>query len=147
MEEEEALRNYCRRKISVLNKQQQLESSKEKEEERGTRKHKGRRREKTESTGQVLAGGGIRDHGECHRPLSGGPTRGRNQTSLNLMFQGPKVQPALQLITMLRLKTFEEMRRVRRHFSDSLIPCWKKKKKRKSLMCLCTVSGRRGGAP
>lgn len=100
MEEEEALRNYCRRKISVvLYKQQQLE----KEGERGRHKQKG----------QVLAGDGVRGHREYRPPLPDGTNQGRNRTSPGLMSQGPEVHPVpLQLITMLRLKAFkEEMRR------------------------------------
>ncbi|CAK6967729.1 uncharacterized protein LOC117260925 [Scomber scombrus] len=100
MEEEEALRNYCRRMISVAsNKQQQLEKQ---EEEKG--------REKTGTTGQVLAG--IRGHGKCYVPFSDGTNRWRNLTSPILMSQGPEAQLApLQLITMLRLKAFKEKMR------------------------------------
>lgn len=140
--EEEALRNYCIRMISIAsNKQQQLE---EQEEERG--------REKTGTTGQVLAG--LRGQGEFHVPFSDGTNRGRNRTSPMLMSQGPEAQPApLQLITMLRLKAFKEkMRRVRRytsvtHFYHLLSVGKKKCRLFLRLTCFCAVAGCRGGAP
>ncbi|XP_035524713.1 uncharacterized protein LOC118333257 isoform X2 [Morone saxatilis] len=112
MEEEgegEALRNHCRRMISLLrNKQQQPEFSEEEEEEK--LKHKGARgRERTECERQVVAWDELR---ERKLPLSGCSEREREQTSLSLLCQGPEVRPVPpQLIPMLRLKTFKEQMR------------------------------------
>lgn len=110
MEEDEALRNYCRRMISLIrSKQQHLGSS-----EWDRRRHKNQgtgRRENTECERQVVVGDELRD-------LRGWTERDGDQTSLSLKpRRGPEAQPVpAQLISMLRLKTFEEdMKRVRRH--------------------------------
>lgn len=109
MEEDEALRNYCRRMISLIrSKRQHLGSS---EWDRGTHKNQGTgRRENTECERQVVVGDELRDLRATERD--------GDQTSLSLKpRRGPEAQPVpAQLISMLRLKTFEEdMRRVRRH--------------------------------
>lgn len=112
MEEDEALTNYCRRMISLIRRKQQHLGSAEREMKR--HKHKGvSGRENTECGRRVVTGDEFRELGKsevCSK-------REGDQTSLNLKpCQNPEAQtvPA-QLISMLRLKTFEEdMRRVRR---------------------------------
>lgn len=108
-EEEEALRNHCRKMISrVRNKEQQHLQSSE-----GERRTRTRRRRRTDRETQVVAGDEFGDHRECNLPLPDCTPQETDQTSPNLMCQGPEVQTVPpQLISMLRLKTFkEEMRR------------------------------------
>ncbi|XP_018530970.1 uncharacterized protein LOC108882768 [Lates calcarifer] len=114
MEEEEAMRSYCREMIfRVRNKQQHLQPPRE--EERRGHKHRGRQggRERTETRRKVVAEDEWRNYRERNVPLPDCTERERQQPSLNLRCQGPDVQPVPpQVISMLRLKTFkEEMRR------------------------------------
>lgn len=110
-EEEEALRNYCSTMIvRVRNKQPQTESSDVRKRRR--RKHKGgtgEGRETAEPERHVVAGDEFRDQRGRNLPVRDG------RPPLRVSCQGPEVQPVpLQLVAMLRLKTFkEDMRRVR----------------------------------
>ncbi|XP_042349877.1 uncharacterized protein LOC121948526 [Plectropomus leopardus] len=108
-EEEEALKNYCRRMISrAQNKQQHLQSS---EEDRRRQTYRGARR-RTDRERHVKAGDELRDDGDSTVPLPDYTPRD-HQTPPCLTRQGPEVQPVpLQLLSMLRLKTLnEDMRR------------------------------------
>lgn len=107
MEEEEALRRYCRRKTALVrSKQQHLESS---EEDRRHKLKGARGREGGECERQVIAMDEFSDHRACKLPLPDCTERVRDQTSPNLTCQGPEEQSAPpQLISMLRLKTFKE---------------------------------------
>ncbi|XP_039975049.1 uncharacterized protein LOC120784949 [Xiphias gladius] len=110
MEEEDALRSYCRKMIDrVRNKQQHFQSSGEEER---TDRHKGCRGGAKPGK-QLVAGDELIDYTECNLPLLDCAKRGRHQPSLSLICQGPEVEAVpLQLISMLRLKTFkEELRR------------------------------------
>lgn len=104
MEEDNALRNYCRRMVSLIrSKQPRLQSSKWERKRHNNQKDSGR--ENTEGGRRVLAGDELRD-------------REGEQPSLRLPpGQGPEAPAApARLISMLKLKTFEEnMRRVRGH--------------------------------
>ncbi|XP_059201832.1 uncharacterized protein LOC131981525 [Centropristis striata] len=109
-EEEEAVRNYCRRMIPRVRDKHLCSSSEEE-----SRRHKGaRERQRTHCERQVVAGDVFRHHRECNLPLPDCTTGEKgDQTSPNLICQGPEVHTVPpQLILMLRLKTFkEEMKR------------------------------------
>lgn len=104
MEEDNALRSYCRRMISLIrSKEPHLKSTKWERKRHSNQRESGR--ENTEGGRRVLAGDVLRDREE-EQPSLGLPPG-----------QGPEA-PAVpaRLISMLKLKTFEEnMRRVRGH--------------------------------
>ncbi|XP_045887033.1 uncharacterized protein LOC123957944 [Micropterus dolomieu] len=104
-EEEEVLRIQCRKLIS------RVRSKQASEEERGRHKHKGARGSERTEPERLVAG--FTDHRRCNLSLPDCAQLERDQTSRNLVCQGPGGQPVpLKLISMLRLKTFrEEMRR------------------------------------
>lgn len=102
------LRIQCRKLIS------RVRSKQTSEEERGRHKHKGARGSERTEPERLVAG--FTDHRRCNLSLPDCTQLERDQTSRNLVCQGPGGQPVpLKLISMLRLKTFrEEMRRVSR---------------------------------
>lgn len=106
MDEEEALRNYCRAMIvRVQNKLQRTVFSEVEEGRRHERKE-GKGRERTEPERQGAAARDLRDQIGCILIPS---NRERSQTSLDVVCQGFQVQPVLlALISRLRFKTVTE---------------------------------------
>lgn len=131
MEEEEALRNYCRTMISRVRNKRQCPRE---------HKHGGAKGSNWPETERQVA--------SAHRGSNLHVLERNIDPASPHVGQGPAVPHApFQLVTMLRIKTLkEEMRRVMKHPCVTVSPCLDVITAVSAFMCSYLLTGCRGGA-